>query len=157
MCPLNITGSGWWVVWNADGQMEISKLASLLSAKSVGRRFSGSRLSHLHQVLAENYKHWSAVCESCRSACTWQVCEHWHSPLTLTCVRRWRTAGRKISCCLNKRDQPDAGVVLSRGRRGWLTHAWQCYTDDVVLLTASWNGVDKATEYWISSWCSAAL
>lgn len=73
------------------------------------------------------------------------------------CVRRWRTAGRKISCCLNKRDQPDAGVVLSRGRRGWLTHAWQCYTDDVVLLTASWNGVDKATEYWISSWCSAAL
>lgn len=32
------------------------------------------------------------------------------------CVRRWRTAGKKISCCLNKQDQRDQGVVLRRGK-----------------------------------------
>lgn len=40
------------------------------------------------------------------------------------CVRRWRTAGRKISCCLNKRDQRDTGVVLRREQDdegGWHT------------------------------------
>lgn len=110
----------WWAVWNSDGQMEISKLTSLLSAKSVGGRFSGSRLSHLHQVLPKIKIISTDVPYVSHAG---QRAVHVADPRALTlpvnsdmCVRRWRTAGRKISCCLNKRDQLEAGVLLRRRR-----------------------------------------
>lgn len=157
MCPVNITGSGCMKHWRTDGNIK-TRLPAV--SKSVGGRFSWSRLSHLHRVLAKKkklqvpFESHAGQCARGRSAST----------LTLPvnsdmCVRRWRTAGRKISCCLNKRDQRDAGSVWRREGwgRGWLTHVWQRYAEDVVLLTESWNGVDKATECTISSRRRAAL
>lgn len=112
-----------------------------------------------------NYKQGSAaVCESCRSARTWQIREHWRSPLTQTCVSGGdEQQEERFHAVWTRGINVTLVVVLGReeGRQGWLTQGWltharRRYADDVVLWTESWNWADKATGYRISSWCCAA-
>lgn len=72
------------------------------------------------------------------------------------CVRRWRTAGRKISCCLNKRDQRDAGVERRREEEdegGWHTSG----SDTLTMLICWWRGEMDEIKLMHTEWAPGAV
>lgn len=109
--------------WRTDGNIKTG-----LPAVSKSQWEEGSLEADCHIYTGSWQRKKKKKCKlqarKCSRLWVMPVSAHVADPWALTlpvnsdmCVRRWRTAGRKISCCLNKRDQRDAGGCVGEGGR----------------------------------------